>query len=48
MAGAPLGKILNFGGWRSTAFLRYLAEEDKDSRAAVELAWGQSEAEDEA
>ncbi len=37
-AGCSLAQILEAGGWRSAAFLRYLSRRDIDARVALELA----------
>jgi hypothetical protein len=37
-AGCSLAQILDAGGWRSAAFLRYLSRRDIDARVALELA----------
>ena len=35
--GCTLAQILDAGGWRSAAFLRYLSRRDIDARVALEL-----------
>ncbi len=41
-SGCSLAQILEAGGWRSAAFLRYLSRRDIDARVALELAEIQS------
>ena len=43
--GSPLGEILLAGGWRSGAFLRYLARTDLDRRVALDHALADSDEE---
>ena len=44
-SGATLSTILRAGGWRSSAFLRYLCRKDVDSREATEFALADSASE---
>ena len=41
-SGATLATILRAGGWKSSAFLRYLCRKDVDSREATEFALADS------
>ena len=43
--GAPLSAILAGGGWRSAAFLKYLAQAEVDERVALEQAFALSDSE---
>jgi hypothetical protein len=42
-SGGSLSQILYAGGWRSGAFLRYLARRDVDARASLEATAAASE-----
>ena len=41
--GSTLSQILVAGGWKSSAFLRYLIKHDVDAREAAEFALAESD-----
>ena len=35
-SGSPIGHVLHAGGWRSSAFLKYISRESLDARASLD------------